>query len=188
MIGLAVPSAFFAALALERIAHRLGRGVVGRKAAPAVALAVCLAVGLASAARYFRVYTPMLIYGNPHAVLATALGREAKEWKRGTRLLFFGAPRMYAGFPTIPRLAPHLERIDVLEPLVAPPPRELACGPARAAVFVFLPARAEELELVRRSFPGGEVRRLPLPGSATPALAYVVADACSSAVSQASPP
>lgn len=188
LTGLAVPSAFFAAVALERAARLLIGGKARPKAAEALALAICLVVGFASTDRYFRRYTPLLIYGNPHAVLATALGREARQWEAGTRLIFFGAPVMYAGFPTIPRLAPHLQRIDVHEPLVTPPARELACGDGHPAVFLFLPGRAAELELVRRTFPGGEVGPLPLPGSPTPAIAYRVANPCASAAIGANQP
>ena len=178
MTGLAVPTAFFAAVLLARLAELPRRRTARRRATGAV-LAACIALGFVSVLHYFRDYTPTLVYGNPHAVLATALGKEAQRWRPGTRLLFFGAPAMYSGFPTVPRLAPHLERVDVVDPLTAPPPRDMACGDSGAA-FVFLPHRVGELELVRRTFPGGELVRLALPGDTPPALAYHVADPCRS--------
>ena len=81
-------------------------------------------LGVASVRWYFVEYTPTLLYGNPNAVVATALGHYARDrlgpdW----RIHLFGAPRLYAGFGSIPYLARGVEGTDVTAPLTGPPRR-----------------------------------------------------------------
>ncbi len=71
------------------------------------------------------------------------------------RVYFFGFPRMgYFSLATISYLAPQMEGVDIDEPLRAPPDWELD-GPT---LFIFLPERLAELELVRASYPDGRYR------------------------------
>jgi len=65
---------------------------------------------------------------------------------------FFGAPRMYSDFGSIPFIAKDVRVQDVLEPLSGPP---TFVDPNRKPVFVFLPERLGELERVKQAYPGG---------------------------------
>ena len=49
-----------------------------------------------------------------------------------------------------------------MEPLREPPSPELLL-PGKDGAFVFLPERRGELDLVRQTFPGGELREIPSP-------------------------
>ena len=72
---------------------------------------------------------------------------------------------MYVDFGSLPYLAPHVRGQDVIEPLQAPPPLDLACGDEVA--FVFLPERLSELEWVLRTFPG-ETEEVSSPAGGSP--------------------
>lgn len=166
LITLSVPAVFFVALALLRIVHVLHYALATRWSArlvqPVLVAAVVL-LSLSSIRGYFVDYTPQRIYGNPNAVVATALGTYARdylgpEW----RIYFFGAPRMYVGFGSITYLAPEVEGVDIHVPYQAPPARSQI--PAdKHALFVFLPERRAELELVRATFPDGTISEMPSP-------------------------
>jgi hypothetical protein len=67
---------------------------------------------------------------------------------------FFGAPRIYWSFGTMPFLAPEVSGEDVTEPLQGPP---AFVDPGRDAVFLLLPERAGELAWIQQAFPGGNL-------------------------------
>lgn len=165
LITLAPPAVFFVALALMRIGQIVQRAWGERdleRLAPYLGAAV-LALSLVSVKWYFVDFTPLRLYGSFNGVVATALGEYARdelgpEW----RIYFFGPPRMYVGFGSIPYLAPNVEGVDIHQPLTTPPDRGLAV-PDKAAAFVFPPERRGELELVRETFPGGEIEEVPSP-------------------------
>ena len=131
-------------------------------------LLAVLVLAVGSVRWYFIDYTPLRVYGSFNAVVATALGKYAHQtlgpdW----RMYFFGPPRMYVGFGTIPYLAPEVEGKDVVERLAAPPDQSLV-RPDKHAAFVFLPERRAELDLVRRRFPNGQMEEIPSPLSRDP--------------------
>ncbi|MCZ7571986.1 MAG: glycosyltransferase family 39 protein [Ardenticatenaceae bacterium] len=170
LITLAPPAVFFVALALLRIGQIAQRAWGERdldRLTPYLAAAI-LALSLSSVKWYFVDYTPLRVYGSYNGVVATALGEYARDvlgpdW----RIYFFGPPRMYVGFGSIPYLAPNVEGVDIHQPLTVPPDRGLA--PAdKGAAFVFLPERREELALVRQTFPGSAVEEIPSPLGGTP--------------------
>ena len=169
------PGAFFVALALYRGAELLFRASGGRDggAWPLPLMVAVVLLGVASVRWYFVEYTPTLLYGNPNAVVATALGHYARDrlgpdW----RIYLFGAPRLYAGFGSIPYLARGVEGTDVTAPLTGPPAPTLV-RPDKHAAFVFLPERARELDLVRQTFPGGELETVPSPPGRRPPLSHL---------------
>jgi hypothetical protein len=129
---------------------------------PALALAVLL-LAIVSLRWYFVQYTPLLVYGNVNAVVATALGKYAHtELGPNTHIYFFGPPRMFYGFGTIPYLAPQVSGTDIAEPLTQPPGPDMVL-PNKGAAFVFLPERRAELSLVQQAFPGGTLMEMPSP-------------------------
>ncbi|MBI3973706.1 MAG: glycosyltransferase family 39 protein [Chloroflexi bacterium] len=170
LITLAPPAVFFVALAVLRLAQLVQRALGGHDVRRLTLFlgAAVLAFGTGSVRWYFAEYTPLLVYGNPNAVVATALGKYARQsLGPGWRIYFFGPPRMHVGFGSIPFLAPDVEGVDVAQPLTAPPPPNLA-PPDKDAAFVFLPDRRRELDLVRQTFPGGELEEVPSPLSRDP--------------------
>jgi predicted DNA-binding antitoxin AbrB/MazE fold protein/4-amino-4-deoxy-L-arabinose transferase-like glycosyltransferase len=166
LITLAPPAVFFVALALVRVGQLVLRSWGAPRYQRLLAIyltAAALVLSIGSIRWYFVEYTPMRIYGNFSGVVATELATYARD-KLGdeARIYFFGPPRMYIRFGSIPYLAPEVEGVDIEQPLQGPPGRELVL-PDKDATFVFLPEREGELNLIRRTFPGGTLDRLLSP-------------------------
>jgi len=171
LITTAVPAAFFLCLGLVLAARglwalfRRGDGLALR----ATLGAATLILATLSAVYYFADYTPRQIYGSQNAVVATSMAEYARDhFNPTTRIVFFGPPRMYYGFGTIPYLlGPEQQGTDVTEPLQAPVGPDLA-SPGDDVAFIFLPERVGELPLVQAVFPGGDLEQIPSPTGRDP--------------------
>ncbi|MFQ6057960.1 MAG: glycosyltransferase family 39 protein [Anaerolineae bacterium] len=111
-------------------------------------------IALANVKFYFMDYTPTRIYGNPTAEIGTELSKYLAAREGDFRVYFFGAPRMYFTYGTIRFMAHGVEGIDIRQPLTGQP---TFVDPGREAVFVFLPERRGELEVVRQYYPQGRL-------------------------------
>jgi hypothetical protein len=165
LVTLAVPAVFFVALAMVQIGRVLQyvwNKSEQRHVTPYLAAAV-LALSLISVKWYFVDFTPMRVYGNFNAVVATRLGFYARDTLGSDwRIYFFGAPRMYVGFGSIPYLVPAVEGKDIIDPLIGPLDSALIATD-KQPIFVFLPERRNELAFVRQTFPDGVVEEIPSP-------------------------
>ncbi len=122
---------------------------------------------------YFREYAPLASRGDLNTQVATEVARRIAAYPARARLYFFGAPRMtYQGFSTMRFVAPHVEGIDVLEPLTTPPDWTLN---QPVVAFAFTPERAAELDLVRQRYPGGRATWVETPVGQPLVLIYEVA-------------
>ncbi|MCC6626999.1 MAG: glycosyltransferase family 39 protein [Chloroflexi bacterium] len=117
-----------------------------------VASALALAVGLTGgqeALRYISGYG--LSY--PWAA-ATLQARYAQSLEPDALLLTAGAPRLYANHSPTRFLAPHVERVDLLNPTVA-----LPAPPRAQAIGIYVPAFNQDwLPLLRAYYPTADVR------------------------------
>jgi uncharacterized membrane protein len=170
LITTAIPAIFFVALGLVLVGQGVARAVGGdrpRWLAPTLGLAAAGLIFL-SVRFYFVEYTPTRIYGSTNAIVATDLAAYAnRRLGTDTRIIFFGWPRMSVNFGSTPYLAPDIERVDVMDPLPGPPPRDMA-GADKDAAFVFVPEREPELALVRETFPVGTLETVPSPVGGDP--------------------
>ncbi|NJN16660.1 MAG: hypothetical protein HC822_10500 [Oscillochloris sp.] len=170
LVTTAVPAMALLVLALMLIVQGLWRAIGSRgMQIPALALAAAtVLIGFGSARYYFVEYTPLRVYGNMNAVVATELADYANRavGPEG-RLYFFGPPRMYVDFGTIPYLAPQVAGVSIVEPLARPPGPELVSAD-KDAVFVFLPEREGELAQVRQAYPDGDYTLVPSPIDGAP--------------------
>lgn len=166
LVTMSVPAVFFVALALEQIGlivqRSWNRPAIHRFITPALGGAV-LILSLLSIRWYFVEYTPQRIYGGINSVVATSIAEYARDdLDENWHMYFFGPPRMYIGFGTIPYLAPDVAGEDILEPMTEPlNPSTIQTN--KNAAFIFLPERMEELERVRTTFPNGELEPIPSP-------------------------
>jgi 4-amino-4-deoxy-L-arabinose transferase-like glycosyltransferase len=126
-----------------------------RNVAVIISLALALFVSYQSAHFYFAVYTPSHEFAGVNTEVADRMGRYLRVLGPGYQCYFFGAPRMYYGFATIPFIARGVQGTDVLEPIQD---SVTFVNPERKAVFVFLPERLNELDVVRRFYPEGSLR------------------------------
>ena len=134
------------ARALLRLGRRWENVVMGL-------LALGLAVG--SVRFYFVEYSPASRYGGYNGETATLIGHYLHGLEEGQQVYFAGAPHIYWNFGTMPFLAPQVTGQDIVEPLTGPPD---FVAEGQAAVFIFLPQRADEGAWLEKAFPG--VRRL----------------------------
>jgi len=127
---------------------------LGQRAAYAVCGVAVLLLALWNLNFYFREYTPRRTFGWLNTEAATAIGAYLHEQPGHRYVYFFGPPRIFIGHGTIRFLAPGVPGIDVVDPVASPdelPPTP----PGDRPIFIFLPERAGELEVVQRRFPGG---------------------------------
>jgi hypothetical protein len=166
LITLAAPAMFFVALALVKIGQhviqpRMGRGQ--QRAYVAFLSGSALAITLLSLHWYFVEFTPQRRYGGYNGVVATSIGKYARdELGPDWQMYFIGPPRMYIGFGSIPYIAADVEGVDIHEPLTAPIDPNTV-DPDKHAVFILLPERREELQMIQATFPGGELETVPSP-------------------------
>jgi 4-amino-4-deoxy-L-arabinose transferase-like glycosyltransferase len=164
------------AMALERLVSLLSWALpLGRRVAYGVGAAVVLLLALWNLNFYFREYTPRRTFGWLNTEVATAIGNYLHQ-QPDAYVYFFGPPRMFVGNGTIRFMALDTPGVDLIDPLVAPealpPPPD-----GRRPIFIFLPERAGEIEVVERRYPGGtryqadaEVERVTLFYSYEPKL------------------
>lgn len=177
LITMAAPAIFFVALTLVQGGTIFIQGIGIRRPErfllPYLSVAV-LFLSFISIKWYFVEFTPLLRYGSYNAVVATSIGKQARDQLGADwRMYFFGPPRMYIGFGSILYLAPAVEGQDIADPLTAPIDRSTVPNDKNAA-FIFLPERRNELDFVQQTFPNGEVEIVPSPLPGTPDPLYIL--------------
>lgn len=120
---------------------------------------------------YFVDVYPAYVLGgiNTETAMYVAGYLETKEVPEP--IYFFGWPRMgYYSIASIAYLEPEFTAQDVMQPLTQPPNWSLS-GPT---LFMFLPERRGELDLVARSYPGGQVAQHARPDGQVLFITYEV--------------
>jgi hypothetical protein len=166
LLGAAPAAAALAALGVVAVARVIKRRLPKALHRPAAALVAAglAAIAVANAQFYFGKYTPAIGYGHGNEIVSTAVGMYLRDaFEPGVRFYWHGAPRVYAGYAPMRFLAPCVDRVDVPPGVTLEKLRELV-RPAESEVFVFLPERYGELELVRQIVPRGTIRELRKPG------------------------
>ncbi len=107
---------------------------------------------------YFFDYTPSRVYGSLNGQVATEMAYYLRALGPEYRAYFFGAPRMYYDFGTIPFIARGVEGLDVRERGDIRPD---LFRPDKNAVFIFVPERLDELRIVQEMYPNGLQRDFP---------------------------
>ena len=153
LITLAVPVSFFIAYAMWELVGLAGQRFKSLPAGAVITIGVLLFASV-SFSTYFVDYTPQQFYGGRNAEMATEIAPRLNELKDENRFYFIGAPWMYWGFATLPYLVPGAEARDILEPLTEPIPENLVAQD-KGALFIVIPPRIDELELLVRRFPQG---------------------------------
>lgn len=109
---------------------------------------------------YFTDYTPRNVFGWINVEVGTEVGLYVRAQPDPVYVYFFGPPRIFWGFGTIRFLAPDAVGADIHEPLSIPD--QLAPVPyGYRPLFIFLPEREDELEVVRQRYPSGSLYRVP---------------------------
>ena len=151
------------ALALNWLAERMQRLLGGRRVAwTAGVLLVALWFAGGDLSFYFGEYTPNNDFGGINTEIASRISDYLLDLGPEWRTYFMGPPRMgisdQNGFPTVPFLAPDVQRWDIHEPLTVLDQLPDLHAPA---VFLFLPERASELETIKVRCPEGTEKVFP---------------------------
>jgi len=172
LVTLSVPTCFFVALALWRLALLAQRALYAVRSEAVLATGVVL-FGLLSVRTYFWDYIPSAVYGGPVARLATQVAPVLRPLSATHNVYVVAAPWFYWEFPTFTFLVPDAQAVNLVEPIQEPPVGLVPEG--RGAVFILVPARADELTLIRQAYPAGYVEEIRLPPDGdVAAILYVV--------------
>jgi 4-amino-4-deoxy-L-arabinose transferase-like glycosyltransferase len=154
LITLAIPVSFFIAYAMWELVRLASQVLRWRLTDPLLIIATLMFIFI-SLKTYFIVYTPQRIYGGQNAEMATEIAPILNGWKQDHRFYFVGAPSMYWGFATLPYLVPNADAVDILQPMTNPI-SSIRLPQNKGAVFIVLPQRMTELDLLMEAFQGGE--------------------------------
>jgi 4-amino-4-deoxy-L-arabinose transferase-like glycosyltransferase len=148
--------ALFVALGLDRLLH-LTRYLLGLRCTLRCGIAGLVFVAMVglNVGYYFFVYTPSRVYGNPTAEMTTRLARYLARQNDECVVYLHGPPFVYWDFGTLRFMAWGITGVDVPSPDEGEAPEP---DLSRGARFVFHPARADELSVVRARYPGGKAR------------------------------
>lgn len=126
----------------------------------ATALAIFLvAISVSSVGYYFLSYTPRNTFADANSEAGHEIGLFLQRQGPNYVAYFAGMPRMFVGFPSIPYLAPDVKGIDLPEKVT---PQTVPALPIdRRAVFLALPDRRRDLELIAQRYPDGEWWEVP---------------------------
>jgi len=147
--------ALFIALPLAQAVEWLrGQYPRARYAIVTAAFVLLALVAVVDVNYYFNRVYDNYVLGGLNTEVATEVAYFLRDKEPAVQdVYFFGFPRMgYYSLSTIPFLAPMKKGIDITEPLSVPPDFPLS-GPT---LFIFLPERINELNLVRARYPVGE--------------------------------
>jgi 4-amino-4-deoxy-L-arabinose transferase-like glycosyltransferase len=137
--------------------RRAGTVATSPTAAAAVVAIPVVAIAVWNVAFYFRDSNDLTLYGDGNTLVATSIARELEDEPAGTVVHLVAAPRMsFRSHNSIELVAPQVLGDDVVVPIVEPSHVPAVGG---RTVFIFLPERAAELQVVRAVHPGGTVRR-----------------------------
>jgi 4-amino-4-deoxy-L-arabinose transferase-like glycosyltransferase len=161
LITLAVPVSFFIAYAMWELVRLVRQALRWRLTDPLLVIFTLMFIFI-SLTTYFNVYTPQRIYGGQNAEMATGIAPILNGWKQDHRFYFVGAPSMFWGFATLPYLVPDADARDILQPMTNPISSNLL-PQNKGAVFIVLPQRMTELDLLMEAFQGGELLELFSP-------------------------
>ncbi len=163
MVTLAPPAVYFVTYVLYRLVQIFQNALPRRDKlfTPIALTGMVLVMSLLSIRWYFLEFTPLNDYGSRNGEIATSIGKYLREEMRDDQqVVFLGPPVMYIGFGTIPYLdARAAEGIDLHQPLTAPPTNaSLGVQAGKNPLFIILPGRVSEIDLLEQAYPGGERR------------------------------
>ncbi len=153
-------SGLFIALALTLLVEALRKGeVLPQRLGLVAASVVLIAAMLYSVNFYFREFIPRHYFVDANSELAHVMGYYLRGLGPGYTAYFAGAPRIFYGHPTIPYLAPDVEGTDLNQPVTPETIPPLLSG--KNMVFLAVPERRAEMELIREYYPFGVWREFP---------------------------
>jgi 4-amino-4-deoxy-L-arabinose transferase-like glycosyltransferase len=158
-----VPALFFVALGLEKLVELAGRLLrpLARVQWQIAALFVALFAAW-SLLFYFVEYTPRYAYGGEPNWVARELVTYLQQRKDHYHVYFVAPPYIYLGIGSIKFMMPRLNGEDVLNPIESRSDLTFV-HKSNPALFVFVPARADEFPIVQKAYPNGLVRNFDKP-------------------------
>ncbi len=158
-----IPAMFFVALGLDKLFELAGHALrpLARVRRYAVA-AIVLLIATWSLAFYFVAYTPRNAYGGEPNWVIGELTQYLQTRTDKYRVYFVAPPYIYLGIGSRKFLMPQLRGENVLEPIAGAADLQFV-KPSHPALFVFVPAREQELPAVQAAFPGGATLRFDKP-------------------------
>ena len=145
-----------AVLGLDVMVREMKRShLISRRALGVLVAALVFVTAVTNLYRYFRDDNQVAIYGDETTEIVEHLAESLQGSDPPDTVYLAGAPRLwYGGFANFTFRAPDVVGIDIERPLTAPGDVPAIGGPT---LFVFIPERATELDVVRTKYPDGEL-------------------------------
>lgn len=149
----------FVGLAWDRLVALGTRTVAFPRLAASMLTAVfIIAFSIFNLRAYFVDYGPLCTYEDWGTRFASYMGEALGKAGPGYKAYLLGYPRIWYGIhPSVDYLSGKIPIMDIKEPLAAP--RAFASQNGNA-IFFFTPDRESELQWVKQSMPGGQVRQI----------------------------
>lgn len=162
LISLTPIVCLFAALGWEAVAVGLARSRPPRQqvAAASVALALFVAATALTGVRAHSRYLSSNRFGGTEALIGTLVGRDLAAQPPDSVLVMLTPPRLYADISNLAFLTPERQRVEVREPLVAPP---AGLPPTGDLLFIVLPERMGEMGYLLEAFPQAAIEEVRAP-------------------------
>jgi 4-amino-4-deoxy-L-arabinose transferase-like glycosyltransferase len=125
----------------------------------AVVISVALLLAIDELDFYFNTYTQKTVVEGSHnnTTIAQHLANYLKEKPADLQVIFFGAPSMgYYSVPSLQYLVPDIKGIDATLPWES---FDKSTITGTDLVFIFLPGNENELDTIKRDYPGGKTYR-----------------------------
>lgn len=157
----------FIALAVWTLAEAVSKaGVVSRQMALAVGGLVVIGAAAYSAYYLLAVANPQGRFVDSNSEAGHHLGYYLRTVDTNSTIYFAGMPRMFIGFPTVTYLAGPGDRRDLPERMTTSDVPALPQG--RGAIFIALPERRKDLDLVRQRYADGAWDEMISPTTGLP--------------------
>jgi hypothetical protein len=149
----------FVGLAWDRLVELGFRSFAFPALGTGIATAACILVFTVFNLRaYFVDYGPSCRYEDWNTRFASYMGESLGQAGPGYKAYLLGYPRIWYGIhPSVDYLSGKIPISDIKQPLTGPTTLQSQNG---RVIFFFTPEREREMDWVKQSVPGGEVRRI----------------------------
>jgi 4-amino-4-deoxy-L-arabinose transferase-like glycosyltransferase len=162
-VTLTVPLTFFVALGIVKLAEIVAALAARPTWRWQIIVGAIALLAVVNIKFYFVDYIPKRTYTGYVGWVNTEMAKYFMEREGDFKAYFFGPPWDYLTHGTIAFMVPHLNGMDIRNPIQGPPN---FVDPSRDALFIFIPMRQNEFPIVQDAYPNGTLIDFNMPDGA----------------------